>query len=56
MVRSTSIVDRVTPPRRLRAVFLDFMDIDGDGRILYKEFVKLFTSDDVKEFFRPGFA
>ena len=26
---------------------IHFMDIDGDGRILYKEFVKIFTADDI---------
>ena len=28
---------------------IDLMDIDGDGRILYKEFVKIFTADDLFE-------
>ena len=30
-------------------VLIDLMDIDGDGRILYKEFVKIFTADDLFE-------
>lgn len=30
---------------------IDFMDIDGDGRILYNEFVKVIMADDVTEFF-----
>jgi len=38
----------------LMKVFVDFMDIDGDERILYKEFVKVFTADDVSEFFKHG--
>ena len=30
-------------------VLVSFMDLDGDGRILYKEFTKIFCADDVFE-------
>ena len=37
--------------RQVMEEIIDFMDIDGDGRILYNEFVKVIMADDVTEFF-----